>query len=57
MFSHNGKPFSRTFTAEQAKQLQFIHRFAVRVPPAFRRGEESQLSFFHITHNVVLLEI
>lgn len=25
MFSHNGKPFSRTFTAEQAKQLQFIH--------------------------------
>lgn len=57
MFSHNGKLFSRTFTAEQAKQLQFIHRFAVRVPPAFRRGEESQLSFFHITHNVVILEI
>ena len=25
MFSHNGKPFSCTFTAEQAKQLQFIH--------------------------------
>ena len=22
---YNGKPFSRTFTAEQAKQLQFIH--------------------------------
>ena len=31
MFSHNGKPFSRTFTAEQAKQLQFIHRFAVSI--------------------------
>lgn len=24
---------------------------------AFRRGEESRLSFFHITRNVVLLEI
>lgn len=23
--AYNGKPFSRTFTAEQAKQLQFIH--------------------------------
>lgn len=22
--AYNGKPFSRTFTAEQAKQLQFI---------------------------------
>lgn len=23
--AYNGQPFSRTFTAEQAKQLQFIH--------------------------------
>lgn len=23
--AYNGKPSSRTFTAEQAKQLQFIH--------------------------------
>lgn len=23
--AYNGKPFSRTFTAEQAKTLQFIH--------------------------------
>lgn len=31
--------------------------FCCEGAPAFRRGEESQLSFFHITRNVVLLEI
>lgn len=31
--------------------------FCCEGAPAFRCGEESQLSFFHITRNVVLLEI
>lgn len=31
--------------------------FCCESAPAFRRGEESQLSFFHITRNMVLLEI
>ena len=34
-----------------------IPPFCCEGAPAFRRGEESQLSFFHIKRNVVLLEI
>lgn len=40
-----------------AVAMVFPPPFCCEGAPAFRRGEESQLSFFHITRNVVLLEI
>lgn len=42
---------------ESASAVGRKSTFCCEGAPAFRRGEESQLSFFHITRNVVLLEI
>lgn len=37
--------------------LRAVHRFAVRVPPPLGGGRNHSFLFFHITRNVVLLEI
>lgn len=47
----------RVFHTIRCRGLQHLPPFCCEGAPAFRCGEESQLSFFHITRNVVLLEI
>lgn len=45
------------FTRFGAADYNIFHRFAVRVPPPLGVGRNHSFLFFHITRNVVLLEI
>lgn len=49
--------FSARFLVLGGGLFLFFHRFAVRVPPPLGAGMNHSFLFFHITRNVVLLEI